>query len=157
MLGPWLVALRTGRPAVIAAYMATDEAGECLGTRTLGELRAATDAVLFAGGRVKEGVPGSHGLGIVELPGTPLSGAPWDVLKMLYTAGVRLLLLAGGRPLAEEYADAGEVDRGLVFLPGGRESPLPPSSPTRFVLPGFRIERIMKTEQHARLDTLPRA
>ncbi len=151
VLGPWLAALTAGRPVVTAAFMANGEAAD---DETLGELRVSVDAVLLADGRAEEGVANSHGEGILELPTAPVAGAAADVLKVLYAGGVRYLLLAGGKHLAQEYAEAGVLDRAVVYLPSHQPRP-PTSGMLGLALPGFRIERITRTQQHVILETTP--
>jgi diaminohydroxyphosphoribosylaminopyrimidine deaminase / 5-amino-6-(5-phosphoribosylamino)uracil reductase len=157
VLGPWLAALATGRPVVIAAYVVSDDANELLDRQVLAELRVSADAVLHQDSRVDEGVPGSHGQGILELPSEPVPGAPANVLKALYVAGVRTLLLDGGVNLIHEYAAAGLVDRAMAYVPSGSEPLLSSSSPSAGVVPaGFSIERVTKTGRYVRLDAVPR-
>ncbi len=152
VLGLWIAALTVGRPAVLGAYMATDEP---LDTSALGDLRASVDAVLFPDGHVEEGVPGSHEHAVLELPTAQLSGSPDEVLKALYAGGVRHLLLAGGRQLVQEYANAGTVDRVVVYLPETHESRSWSLGPAELVPSGFGIERVVKTRRHIRIDTVP--
>ncbi|HEY3000913.1 MAG TPA: hypothetical protein VGJ44_01070 [Kribbellaceae bacterium] len=119
VLNPWLTAIKHSRPTVTAAYLAHAGAGtdEAIRGRALTELRTSVDAVLHPDGTVEEGVTGSHGQGVLNLPTTPVTGAPPDVLTELYTAGVRSLLLVGDAPLVKTYAGLGLVDRALAFLP----------------------------------------
>jgi len=156
VLGPWLAAFEAGRPVVTAAYAASDDACDPLGERTLAELRASVDAVLYRDGRLEEGVPKSHGRGVVELPSELANVAPTDALKALYAGGVRTLLLVESKELAQDYAAAGLLDRALIYLPGSGESLLPTAglSPG-VVLADFRITGITKTDRHVRLETVP--
>jgi diaminohydroxyphosphoribosylaminopyrimidine deaminase/5-amino-6-(5-phosphoribosylamino)uracil reductase len=156
VLGPWLAALATGRPVVTAAYAVSDDANELLDPQVLAELRASADAVLHHDGCVEEGVPGSHGQGILGLPNQPVAGAPADVLKALYVAGIRTLLLDGGRVLAQEYAEAGLVDRVTIYLPERDELLGASTRPSPGVVPaGLRIERVAKYDRYVILDAVP--
>jgi len=54
---------------VTAAYVIHQDGSSPLDGRSLVELRSSVDAVLYDDGRVEEGIPGSHGRGILTLPG----------------------------------------------------------------------------------------
>jgi diaminohydroxyphosphoribosylaminopyrimidine deaminase/5-amino-6-(5-phosphoribosylamino)uracil reductase len=131
VLGPWLIALRLGRPVVTAAYVVGDQPNQ-----ELERLRAATDAVLLDDGTVEEGVPGTHGAGAFTLPTQPIQNSPTDLLKQLYAGGVRTLLLAGGIDLAVRYATESLVDRVIAIVSDGAAH--------NGVLPGFEIARVTR-------------
>jgi diaminohydroxyphosphoribosylaminopyrimidine deaminase/5-amino-6-(5-phosphoribosylamino)uracil reductase len=131
VLGPWLTALRLGRPVVTAAYVAGDQR-----KNLLEGLRAATDAVLFENNTLEEGVPGTHGAGAFTLPTHPIQNSPTDLLQQLYAGGVRTLLLAGGIELATRYATESLVDRVIAIVPD--------ETSRHGVLPGFEITRVTR-------------
>jgi len=116
----------------------------------LKELTAGVDVVLYRDGRVEEARPGSHGPGAFELPRDGIPGSPVDVLKTLYAAGTRTVLLPDDQELVSEYVASGLVDRVLVYL-----TPSVASS-TKDVIPvGFRIAGVDKTDEHIRLEAVP--
>ena len=131
VLGPWLTALRLGRPVVTAAYAARDQR-----KNVLERLRTATDAVLSENNTIEEGVPGSHGADAFTLPTHPIQNSPTDLLKQLYAGGVRTLLLAGGIELATRYATESLVDRVIAIVPH--------DTTHDNVLPGFEITRVTR-------------
>jgi diaminohydroxyphosphoribosylaminopyrimidine deaminase / 5-amino-6-(5-phosphoribosylamino)uracil reductase len=114
VLGPWLIAQARGWPFVIAGYAMGKEGAVPLEPHAMSELRAGVDAVLHEGGRVEEAAAGTHGYGVLDLPATIAPTDPTDLLRRLYGAGVRLLLLAGGPGFLDVFIDTVVVDRLVV-------------------------------------------
>ncbi|MEV5302935.1 bifunctional diaminohydroxyphosphoribosylaminopyrimidine deaminase/5-amino-6-(5-phosphoribosylamino)uracil reductase RibD [Amycolatopsis methanolica] len=118
VLGPWLRALRTGRPFVTWASLAEVDGGRSsLPDPLLAEVRASVDAVLAEDGQVFEGVRGGHGPGMVELDGLASGGSPADLLASLHQGGVRSAVLNYNETNATSFLAAGLVDQVLVYLP----------------------------------------
>lgn len=102
VLGGWLAALGTRRPAITWPYDLCDRGIEALppDTTEMHALRLNADAVLSPGGVVREAVPDRHGIGILAVKDqSPDSGAA-GVAASLYDCGVRYLLLEGGPDVA---------------------------------------------------------
>lgn len=139
VLRPWLTALRRGTPYVTWAYSADTEDGR---EESPVEVRCY-DAVLGEDGRLREGVPGGHGDTFV-LPDKLPQDEPEKTLRILYSSGVRSLLVLGERGAAERYSSAGLVDELLVRLSDRAASsqggPLPPA--------GFRIANVRRLQDH---------
>jgi diaminohydroxyphosphoribosylaminopyrimidine deaminase / 5-amino-6-(5-phosphoribosylamino)uracil reductase len=124
VLGPWLDALETRRPHVAWLHVPNHHAaGNLLATHALRAFRSACDAVLSDGGLVEEGVPNSHGAGILQLNPKPLSAGPVAVLSSLYDGGVRSLLLSGTPSLAAPFLQADLVDQIVLVDRGGGQQP----------------------------------
>ncbi|WP_343955075.1 bifunctional diaminohydroxyphosphoribosylaminopyrimidine deaminase/5-amino-6-(5-phosphoribosylamino)uracil reductase RibD [Nonomuraea longicatena] len=139
VLGPWLTAVGRGTPFVTWAYCAdAEDHRQVPGVDVHGY-----DAVVGSDGHLREGVPGGHGETFV-LPGELSRDAPEMALRALYAAGVRSLLVLGGRGLAELFAAAGLVDEVLVCLTG-RAASLPGGE---LPFSGFRISSVRRLEDH---------
>ena len=161
VLGPWLAAVTNGRPTVTAIVVASTgtAADSAVRDRILAELRISVDAVLHPDGTVEEGVAGSHGQGVLNLPTTPMTGTPPDVLKVLYAADVRSLLLVGDDGSFEPYASRSLIDRVLTYLPN-EAYPTQDQKPVvdGSLLPaGFHVERVTKTAQYTAFESVPLA
>jgi diaminohydroxyphosphoribosylaminopyrimidine deaminase/5-amino-6-(5-phosphoribosylamino)uracil reductase len=140
VLGPWLQALETRRPYVTWAYV--PGANESRAALSLGQqLREKSDAVLFEDGRVEEGVPHSHGEGILHLVAKPLSSGPVAVLSALHDGGVRSLLLSGGRDLAEPFLQQEAIDEIVLVIDGDEPAGVASAS---FLPPGFTLLSVEK-------------
>ncbi|MFD1050659.1 dihydrofolate reductase family protein, partial [Kibdelosporangium lantanae] len=114
VLGPWLGALRMGRPRVTWAC-AGDGFG-MLPDAVVSELRFQVDAVVGVDGRVEEGVPGSHGADVLTLPPEVSTSDPVAALSALYDAGARMVLLHGGQELAGPFVDGRVVDEVVAVV-----------------------------------------
>ncbi|MFI9388556.1 bifunctional diaminohydroxyphosphoribosylaminopyrimidine deaminase/5-amino-6-(5-phosphoribosylamino)uracil reductase RibD [Kutzneria sp. NPDC052558] len=144
VLGPWLRALRRGRPLVIWAFEVAKDGPTAIPRSQCDAfaLRAGVDAVLTAGGRLIEGRPGGHGAGVFSLPSN-LTGDPALVLEKLYKAGVRTLLLDGGTDVGGPFVDRGLVDEICSFVGETAPSGVPPTD--RALLPvGFGIRSVSR-------------
>ncbi len=153
VLGPWLDALTTGRPHVTWAYVVDDDdpAGP-LGHSSpsvadhASLLRGRTDAVIFEDGHVEEGVPNSHGAGILMLDPKPLSAGPAAVLVSLHAGGVRTLLLSGGHRLVASFLHARLVDQAVAYAvsepTASPPDPAIPATSRQFAPEGFGITRV---------------
>jgi diaminohydroxyphosphoribosylaminopyrimidine deaminase/5-amino-6-(5-phosphoribosylamino)uracil reductase len=141
VLGPWLTALTTRRPAVTWPYVISDHGVQALpgNTQEARELRLNVDAVLHEDGSVTEAVPGSHGAGILCLDPGPKDD-PAEVLASLYRGGVRRLLIAADLAVARPFLAAGLIDHVLAYLPEGKPSRRPQAIPPWLYVPsGFAI------------------
>jgi diaminohydroxyphosphoribosylaminopyrimidine deaminase/5-amino-6-(5-phosphoribosylamino)uracil reductase len=117
VLGPWLATLDRRRPVVVGGYMVGKDRLEPLEAEVVGELRTGVDAVLYGDGRVEESVPFVHGHGILNLPSVVHASDPAGSLDVLYSGGVRSVLLVGAADFIAGYAEAGLVDTLLVDWP----------------------------------------
>ncbi|WP_219414367.1 bifunctional diaminohydroxyphosphoribosylaminopyrimidine deaminase/5-amino-6-(5-phosphoribosylamino)uracil reductase RibD [Pseudonocardia nigra] len=150
VLGPWLQALKSGRPFVVWAYEARADGPRALPAEVLAHagLRFGVDAVLRADGRIEEGRPGVHGADSFALPDSVLTAEPADALAELYAGGVRSLLLNGGPEFAEQFLARQLVDDLAVFLGAPADRPVPPlpsTTGTRDVMPrAFRIRSVTR-------------
>ncbi|WP_405140319.1 bifunctional diaminohydroxyphosphoribosylaminopyrimidine deaminase/5-amino-6-(5-phosphoribosylamino)uracil reductase RibD [Sphaerisporangium sp. NBC_01403] len=148
VLGPWLSALRTGRPTITWSYIADVSGPASALDRMPGvmELRKGVDAVLHADGRLEEGVLGGHGAGMINIP-SRIHGDGDTALRSLYAGGVRSLLIDGGAGLTEPLLSEGLIDYVVAYLPH-----MSPSSSTglghEIVLAGFRITQISRAADH---------
>ncbi|NYI96983.1 diaminohydroxyphosphoribosylaminopyrimidine deaminase/5-amino-6-(5-phosphoribosylamino)uracil reductase [Streptomonospora nanhaiensis] len=114
VLGPWMTTLRTRRPVLWWTCVLGPHG---LAEADLSHLLARMDAVLYADGRVREAVPGSHGEGILHLPGRVDPAAPDAALRALFDGGARTVLFRGGRSQADPFLRAGMIDHITVVLP----------------------------------------
>jgi diaminohydroxyphosphoribosylaminopyrimidine deaminase/5-amino-6-(5-phosphoribosylamino)uracil reductase len=156
VLGPWLAALHAGRPTVTWAYQTHDQPGTTGGPqvhgpdeRTVDELRAGRDVVLFGDGRVAEGVPDGHGTDVFTVPAGPLPADPHDALRALAAAGARTVLLAGDRKLADPFLSRGLVDDIVLHV---RSAPSAPATPD-VALPSFDLPAGFSVTDVARVGT----
>lgn len=147
VLGPWLEALRNRRPRVTWACE-VGEAGPIAIRRQQFDalaLRTGVDAVLDDAGKLTEGRPGQHGAGVFSLP-DEVGGDPVQVLRTLYEAGVRTLLLDGGADLAGPFVGRGVLDEIRLYASETAPSGAPPASAP--LLPaGFRIRSISRVAE----------
>jgi diaminohydroxyphosphoribosylaminopyrimidine deaminase/5-amino-6-(5-phosphoribosylamino)uracil reductase len=160
VLGPWLDALETCRPYVTWAcvldsgpWPETAEAAEAPAGSVLSRLHAGNDAVLFQDGHVEEGVPDSHGKGILNLIAPPLEAGPGTVLASLYDGGVRSVLLRGRHRLAAPFLHDGFIDEIIAILPAdGRYQQQGPAAVSQaagllIAPPEFRLVRVEKSTE----------
>lgn len=158
VLGPWLMALEARRPVITWPYMISRHGIVALpnGMDDARLLRLNADAMLHADGRFTEAIPGSYGVGILDLNG-PLPGAdPRTVAASAYEGGVRQLLLGGGLDLAAPFLAAGLVDRVLAYLPDGTASRTPGKAlPWLLLPPGFAITGAMRLDGVVRIEAQP--
>jgi diaminohydroxyphosphoribosylaminopyrimidine deaminase/5-amino-6-(5-phosphoribosylamino)uracil reductase len=145
VLGNWLTARELQRPIVNAAYQIAAHGDEPLDGHTLAAMRAGFDVVLDAAGHVEEAVPNSHGRGMLQLPGRPLTGTPVEILKELYTGGVRSVLLIGGRHIARRFGAAGCLDRLTVRLERAGEVP---AEAVDLLAPGLSVVGVERTAEY---------
>ncbi|MGH3936416.1 MAG: bifunctional diaminohydroxyphosphoribosylaminopyrimidine deaminase/5-amino-6-(5-phosphoribosylamino)uracil reductase RibD [Pseudonocardiaceae bacterium] len=164
VLGPWLNSLKTGRPHLTWAYVHSDDGpAPALGSTSpliaadARLLRTHNDAVLYTGGEVEEGVPNSHGAGMLNLSSKPLTDDPTTVLAVLYAAGVRSVLLSGGRSLAEPFVQAELVNRIVVYfaVEGPSTSPRSPDISWSLLPSGFEIATITRQNMHVKITGIP--
>lgn len=160
VLAPWLTALRTHRPVVTWNYRVGAEGlTAALGRIADAEaLRVQADAVLDKDGKLEEGIVGSHGSGVFQLPSPPLPDQVELALRQLYQGGVRTLLLSGGPEVAERFLAAGLVEQLVVSMettsPAAR--PASEASGTERLLPsGFRMQSVTRLGQEVRVTAKP--
>jgi diaminohydroxyphosphoribosylaminopyrimidine deaminase / 5-amino-6-(5-phosphoribosylamino)uracil reductase len=139
VLRPWLTATGRGIPFVTWAYCVDGEDHR----QVPGLDVHGYDAVVGPDGQLREGTPGGHGDTFV-LPGELPHGDREKALQDLYAAGVRSLLVLGGRGLAEPPVAAGLVDEVLVCLPN-RAASVPGGE---LPLAGFRVSSVRRLEDH---------
>jgi diaminohydroxyphosphoribosylaminopyrimidine deaminase/5-amino-6-(5-phosphoribosylamino)uracil reductase len=124
-------------------------------------LRTTVDAVLFEDGHVEEGVPGSHGQGMLQLNPRPLGAGPSAVLVSLHAGGVRSVLLSADRTIAEPFVRAGLVDQIVVHLAveGPRTSPRfhARQPPWSLMPPGFEVASIERLGTQVKVVGVPPA
>jgi diaminohydroxyphosphoribosylaminopyrimidine deaminase/5-amino-6-(5-phosphoribosylamino)uracil reductase len=152
VLGTWLTALELKRPVVTWAYASRGNGIGGLGDDLTRELRGQVDAVLSEDGTVAEGVRGSHGRGILQLPTDPLPADPYDALGALYLGGVRSLLLLGGRELAEPFLAARLIDRVVAYMERPDELTTGPALPWALAPDGFRVTTVSRSREYVRVD-----
>ncbi len=162
VLGPWLNSLKTGRPQVTWAYVHNDDglapaldSTSPLVAADARLLRTHNDAVLYTDGQVGEGVPNSHGAGILKFSSTPVTDGPTAVLAALYAGGVRSVLLSCGRSFAEPFVQAELVDQIVMYfaVEGPSTSPRSRNSDVSWsLLPsGFKIVTITRQNTHVKI------
>ncbi|MEU4804143.1 bifunctional diaminohydroxyphosphoribosylaminopyrimidine deaminase/5-amino-6-(5-phosphoribosylamino)uracil reductase RibD [Actinosynnema sp. NPDC023587] len=152
VLGPWLDALRSGRPHVTWAYrIGANRQVVAAGAGQVGALAAGVDVVVHEDGRVVEAVPGAHGEGVFRLPVIRQGAGPEELLAGLYRGGTRSVLLAVARDGASEFVHGGLVDDISVFL--GSEGPAGvPMGGVGPVPQGFVVHRVSRVGSSVRLD-----
>ena len=136
VLGPWLGALRMGRPRV--TWACGGDGFALLPDAVVSELRFRVDAVVGADGRVEEGVPGSHGVDVLTLPTTVPTAEPTVALAALYDAGARMVLLHGGQELAGPFVAGRVVDEVVAMVE--------PSHDADSSLAGFGFKSVRKLD-----------
>jgi diaminohydroxyphosphoribosylaminopyrimidine deaminase / 5-amino-6-(5-phosphoribosylamino)uracil reductase len=155
VLGPWLDALETRRPYVTWVYVLDHQAvANLFAIDAVRALRRGSDAVLSEDGLVEEGVPSSHGEGILQLNPKPLSAGPAAVLASLHDGGVRSVLLSGTPSLATPFLQAGLLDQVVVVIPSdGQQRPGSLVDQDRaswsFIPPGFGLVRVERSADAA--------
>jgi diaminohydroxyphosphoribosylaminopyrimidine deaminase/5-amino-6-(5-phosphoribosylamino)uracil reductase len=147
VLRDWLTSQQDGRPVITWAYAA----GMLLDERTVRELRAGFDVVMYPDGRVEEGVPGSHGKGVFHLPPGTVVEDPHRAAKTLFDGGVRSAVLLHRSALAGSYVAVGLVSRVLAYVPVEQGVP----GWTGELAPeGFVITGITRTDRYLRVDLI---
>jgi diaminohydroxyphosphoribosylaminopyrimidine deaminase / 5-amino-6-(5-phosphoribosylamino)uracil reductase len=161
VLGPWLAALREGRPRVTWAYYLGPGGRRAVpdDLASASALRCGFDAVLHEDGSVDEGVPGTHGEGAFALPPTDLSHGAHTVLFSLYAGGTRSLLLDGGVALAQPFLDATLIDEVRIYL--ASRAPMDPDHSGDLdwplVPPGYRLRHLTKLRDLVVIEATRRA
>lgn len=151
VIGPWLSALKAGRPHVHWVRIADEDANPNLDW-ILASHRSEVDAILTSDGRLEEGVPDAHSPDVFSLPKT-LGTAPAAVLNDLFSRGVRSLLLAGRSELANAMAEEGLVDRISYCLHRQPASVgLPRPDQLHDAPDGFELTGVTGLGQYIRLD-----
>jgi len=161
VLGPWLAATQARRPVTIWPYVITEDGIMPLDS-AMGELqllRMNADAVLAGDGAVGEGVPGSHGRGMLQLPKRIAAAEASEAARLLFDGGVRTLILDGGYSLAGPFLTARIIDHVVAFLPDGKASRRPRLvAPWPLLPPGFSINKVGRIDGFVRVhaSTRPR-
>jgi len=151
VLRTWSAALGRQRPVVTWPYVLASQGISAL-TGTAADavlLRHNADAVLTEDRHVLEGVPGTHGAGILSLKDPAPEDDPHAILHSLYQGGVRSLLLQGGIGLAQPFLASDLVDHLVVhFDPAVVSENLPwPLLPA-----GFTMTAITKEDRFVRIE-----
>ena len=159
VLGGWLTALETARPAITWTYDA--HVGPRDRWRLAGpsrehisDLRAGKDVLLYEGGRIEEGVPGGHGKDVFTLPRGPLPADPRDLLPLLAAGGARTVLLAGDERLADPFLARGLIDDVVAYIDLVDDTPTSslPDPPASLGLPAdFHIVDLTRTRSGVRI------
>ena len=158
VLGGWLDAFGTRRPAITWPYVVAEHAVASLpaGNAEERRLRLNADAVLEADGAVREAVAGSHGKGILVLNDLGVDADAQEATAQLYHGGVRRLLLVGGLEVARPFLDLKLIDRVLAYLPSGSPSrPGPRGLPWYLLPPGFAITATDRIDGFTRVEGTP--
>lgn len=165
VLGSWLSSLKTGRPHVTWAYVHSDDgpapaldSTSPLVAADARLLRTHNDAVLYPDGKVAEGVPNSHGGGVLRLRSKHLTDDPTAILAVLYAGGVRSVLLSGDRSFAEPFVQAELIDQIFVYLAaeGPSTSPRSRGGDVSWSLwpSGFVIAAITRQNTHVKITAI---
>jgi diaminohydroxyphosphoribosylaminopyrimidine deaminase / 5-amino-6-(5-phosphoribosylamino)uracil reductase len=158
VLGPWLTALRTGRPQVTWAYQigATGPSPTPDELVDQSALRHGFDAVLLNDSSLEEGIPHTHGPEAFALPAADLDHGTEAFLSALYAAGTRTLLLHGGTSVAQPYLEVGRIDRVRAFVTSSASSrPSLGLAPDWTLLPsGFEIEHVDKIDDAVAIEAV---
>ncbi|MFI9552352.1 bifunctional diaminohydroxyphosphoribosylaminopyrimidine deaminase/5-amino-6-(5-phosphoribosylamino)uracil reductase RibD [Nonomuraea endophytica] len=119
VLGSWHTALALGRPVVTWIYTDGPDGAASAIQRVPGarDVLFTVDAVVDVDGQLTEAVPGRHGLDMLQLPADPIRLDSTDLMRALYTGGVRHLLLDGGADLAQPLLASGFVDHIVAYVP----------------------------------------
>jgi diaminohydroxyphosphoribosylaminopyrimidine deaminase / 5-amino-6-(5-phosphoribosylamino)uracil reductase len=159
VLGDWLAGLQNRRPVITWPYLITAQGVKALpaDSSEAWQLRLNADAVLGAGGIVREAIPDSHGKGILALDHANRVIAA-EAAATLYDGGVRRLLLEGGLDTAMPFLDSGLVDRVVAYLPHGNASRRPSAElPWPLLPPGFVITGAVRAASFVRVHGEPDA
>ncbi|MFJ4005384.1 bifunctional diaminohydroxyphosphoribosylaminopyrimidine deaminase/5-amino-6-(5-phosphoribosylamino)uracil reductase RibD [Streptomyces sp. NPDC090023] len=130
VLGPWLASLTLERPFITWLQGPDSEAL----SNEVELLRQSYDLVVWAGGLVEEGRPGSHGAGVFRVPDRPLEGDAGHVLKVLGETGARSVLVVGDAAVPSLLQRADRLIRYLPFT-ATSQAPLPP---------GYRLSEVTR-------------
>ena len=115
VLGPWLTATLRQRPFLTWAY--APHAPDTVDPAMMDDLRQEADVLLHGDSRVEEGIPGSHGAGMLQISAARASGGHLaTALEALYQGGARTVLIGGDTPLARRLHDANLVDRIVIDM-----------------------------------------
>ena len=157
VLGDWLAGLHDRRPVITWPYLITAQGVTALpaDSSEAWQLRRNADAVLGAGGIVREAIPDSHGKAILALDqvGGVIAA---EAASTLYGGGVRRLLLEGGLDTAMPFLDSGLVDHVVAYLPHGNASRRPSAElPWPLLPPGFVITGAVRVASFVRVDGEP--
>lgn len=159
VLGPWLASLNGDRPFISWAYEAALDGAPihhgAHGVVAYGllALRESYDLVIRQDGHVAEGIPGSHGREVFQVPDGSLSGNACEVLSTLGGAGARYVLIEGASDAAAVLMKARAVDQVISFLPHTPHSWSPDSESGRLTaMPdGYRLTDVTRQGDFVRL------
>lgn len=145
VLGPWLVAQTRGRPVVTWAYAIDDTGLVPLSDEALSVCRATDqfDVILDDHG-AREPNPGSHGLGVFNVPDVLPTNDPDASLKALYAGGCRTVLVNGDERFARPFVDSGHVSRIYVYF-ADVEPSASPGGAKRLFPDGFHLVRVRRS------------
>jgi diaminohydroxyphosphoribosylaminopyrimidine deaminase/5-amino-6-(5-phosphoribosylamino)uracil reductase len=158
VLGGWLGSRRAGRPVITWPYLIAGHGVVAVpnGTDNARLLRLTADAVLRPDGRMTEAIPGSHGNGVLGLPGELAGADPAAIAAAAYQGGVRRLLLGGGLDVAAPFLAAGLVDQVIAYIPHGNGSRKPSGTlPWPLLPPGFAITAAVRLAGFVRIEAQP--
>ncbi|MEU4574605.1 bifunctional diaminohydroxyphosphoribosylaminopyrimidine deaminase/5-amino-6-(5-phosphoribosylamino)uracil reductase RibD [Nonomuraea sp. NPDC023979] len=150
-LDQWRTALRQGRPVLTWVYTQTSSGltGALDHVPESRHLLLTADAVLHADGRLEEAVPNSHGPDVVHLPSNPLQLGTDELLKALYSGGVRRLLIDGGEDLAAAFLADALIGHIVAYIPEQGPSASSRSAGQLEMVPvGFHLTDICRVAGH---------
>lgn len=165
VLGSWFDSIKSLRPHVTWAYVLSDdvltpalESCSPIVAEDARFLRIQADVVLSSEGGVEEGMPNSHGTGILQLSFSAVTEGSPILLASLHAAGVRSVLLSGDLSFADPFVQAGLVDQIVLYLSVEGSSTIPRSSDGdvvwSFLPPGFKTANIARLGSHIKITAI---
>ncbi|WP_328472607.1 bifunctional diaminohydroxyphosphoribosylaminopyrimidine deaminase/5-amino-6-(5-phosphoribosylamino)uracil reductase RibD [Streptomyces sp. NBC_00448] len=157
VLGPWLAALKNGRPFVTWVYTADSDGlpdsdrERDAAFHEMRAIRGSYDLLVHEDGGIAEGMPGSHGEGVFRTPADwPRDGAG-EILRAFGETGARSLLIHGASEYATSFSAAGAVDQVIAYLPSTPHSRSPDFAHLTAVPEGYRLTDVTRRGNHVRV------
>lgn len=161
VLGPWLAALKSGRPYVTWVYLAdpdglpVSDGGRGAAFDEMMALRDSYDLVICENGGIEEGTPGGHGSEVFRTPLDWPSGNAARTLGALSEAGARSVLIHGASEHAHSLQAAGVVDQVTSYLPSTPHMWSPDSGDLTAVPDGYQLTDVTRRGNHVRVVGRP--